>query len=207
MRLGVFGGTFDPVHLGHLILAEQCREQARLDQVFFIPAASPPHKPAPEITPFGHRVEMLSLALAGQPAFRVNELESERPGPSYTADTLEELHRRQPEAHLFWLIGADALPDLSCWHQPERIVAAAGLLVVGRPGFDLWPAERLRAALRLPPQAALRLEVAQMPLVDIASRDLRRRAQEGRSLRYLVPRAVECYIQTHRLYTASAPPS
>src|SRR5579871_4282836 len=102
MRVGVFGGTFDPVHYGHLILAEQCREQARLDRVLFIPAARPPHKADRPLTPFGHRVEMLALAIAGNPAFAVDELEKERPGPSYTVDTLLELSRRLEGAELFY---------------------------------------------------------------------------------------------------------
>src|SRR5262245_31594023 len=104
MRIGIFGGTFDPVHLGHLILAENCREQGRLDQVWFIPAAAPPHKLDRAITPFDRRVEMLRLALAGNPAFQVNELEKDRPGPSYTVDTLSELCRQYPGNELFLLI-------------------------------------------------------------------------------------------------------
>src|SRR3954447_934550 len=137
MRVGVFGGTFDPIHLGHLILAEQCREQGQLDQVWFVPSARPPHKDAPAITPFAQRVEMLQLAVAGQPAFRVDELEKDRPGPSFTADTLEAIQRRQPQDELFLLLGADALHDLPAWHEPARIVRAATLLVSARPGWVL----------------------------------------------------------------------
>jgi len=205
MRIGVFGGTFDPVHLGHLIVAEQCREQARLDQVWFVPAARPPHKQDRPLTPFARRVEMLALAVAGQPAFRVDDLERDRPGPSYTVDTLEEIHRRQPEAALDLVIGSDCLPDLAHWHEPGRLVALAGLLVVARPGWPVWSAEQFREGLGLPLGAALRQEVVHAPLVDISSRDLRRRAAEGRSLRYLLPRAVEAYIAAHRLYGADAP--
>src|SRR5437870_4749134 len=107
MRLGIFGGTFDPVHLGHLILAEEAREQGRLEQVLFVPAARPPHKQEQPLTPFAQRVEMLSLALAGNPAFRIEQLERDRPGPSYTVDTLEELRRRQPDAELWLIVGSD----------------------------------------------------------------------------------------------------
>jgi nicotinate-nucleotide adenylyltransferase len=205
MRIGVFGGTFDPVHLGHLVVAEQCREQAGLDQVWFVPAARPPHKQDRPLTPFARRVEMLALAVAGQPAFRVEDLERDRPGPSYTVDTLEEIHRRQPEAALDLVIGSDCLPDLAHWREPVRLVALAGLLVVARPGWPVWPAEQLREGLGLPPGVALRQEVVHAPLVDISSRDLRRRAAEGRSLRYLLPRAVEAYIAAHRLYGADTP--
>src|SRR5262245_54450484 len=111
MRLGIFGGTFDPVHFGHLILAEQAREQGRLDQVLFVPAARPPHKEERALTPFAQRVEMLNLAIAGHAAFRIEELERDRPGPSYTVDTLEELRRRQPDAELWLIVGSDMLND------------------------------------------------------------------------------------------------
>ena len=110
-RIGIFGGTFDPVHLGHLIMAEQAREQAGLDQVWFVPAARPPHKLDRPLTAFHHRVEMLALAVAGHSAFRVNELEKDRSGPSYTVDTLEELHRRHPDTAMHLLLGSDNLPD------------------------------------------------------------------------------------------------
>jgi nicotinate-nucleotide adenylyltransferase len=203
MRIGVFGGTFDPVHLGHLIVAEQCREQAQLDQVLFIPAARPPHKLEQPLTPFGQRVEMLQLALAGQPAFVVDELEKDRPGPSYTADTLEQLHRREAGAELFLIVGSDCLPDLPFWHDPGRIAEQAGLLIVPRPGTEVWPPEQLRAALRLPAHVNLRQQTVSVPLVDISSRELRRKVGAGRSIRYLVPRAVECFIATHRLYVES----
>src|SRR6516225_5688584 len=125
MRIGVFGGTFDPVHLGHLILAEQCREQAKLDQVLFVPAARPPHKQDQSLTPFAHRVDMLRLAVAGHPVFQIDELEKNRSGLSYTADTLEELHRREPEGELWLMVGSDCLPDIPGWHEPARMVASA----------------------------------------------------------------------------------
>ena len=200
MRVGIFGGTFDPVHAGHLILAEQGREQGRLDEVWFVPAAHPPHKEIPTPTRFEQRVEMLALAIAGHPAFRIDELESERPGPSYTADTLVELRRRHP-SHEFWLlIGSDTLGDLPHWHQPQRVVESAGLLVMTRPGSSSLTAEELRARLHLPEQTPLRLKTVETPQIDISSRDLRRRAAAGCSLRYFLPRAVECYIHDKKLY-------
>jgi nicotinate-nucleotide adenylyltransferase len=198
MRIGIFGGTFDPVHLGHLILAEQCREQGQLDQVWFVPSARPPHKDA--LTQFAQRVEMLQLAIAGQPAFRVDELEKDRPGPSYTADTLDEIQRRQPQDELFLLLGSDTLHDLPGWYEPARVVRAATLMVMARSDWVLLSAEELRAALRLPPEAPVRVQVVQVPLIGIASRDLRRRAKLGSSLRYFVPRAVEAFILDRRLY-------
>jgi nicotinate-nucleotide adenylyltransferase len=202
MRIGIFGGTFDPVHLGHLIVAEQCREQGRLDQVWFVPSARPPHKLDRPLTPFPHRAEMLALATAGHPAFRVEPLEKDREGHSYTVDTLAELRRRHPEDEFVLVVGSDTLVDLPHWREPGRIVEQAALLVVARPGIPLLPPEQLRAALRLPEQAPLRQQVVHTPLIDISSRDLRRRAAEGHSLRYFVPRAVECYIHDKRLYQA-----
>jgi nicotinate-nucleotide adenylyltransferase len=201
MRLGVFGGTFDPVHLGHLILAEQCREQGRLDQVLFVPAARPPHKANSALAPFAQRVEMLTLAISGQPAFRVDELEKDRPGPSYTVETLEDLHRRQPDAQLFLLVGGDTLRDLPLWYQPREIVAQVGFLVMTRPGTILPTVEQLRDKLELPAEVPLRVQVVEAPLIDIASHDLRQRARDGRSIRYLVPRAVEAYIEDKQLYS------
>lgn len=200
MRVGIFGGTFDPVHLGHLILAEQCREQGLLDEVWFVPAAHPPQKDVAAITRFEQRVEMLSLAIAGHAAFRIDELEKERSGPSYTADTLAELHRRHPDHDYFLLVGSDTLGDLPYWHEPVRLLELAGLLVVARPNHPLLTAEQLRAKLRLPGDVPVRLDAVAVPLIDISSRDLRRRAAAGRSLRYFLPRAVECYIHEKRLY-------
>jgi nicotinate-nucleotide adenylyltransferase len=200
MRVGLFGGTFDPVHYGHLILAEQCREQGRFDQVWFVPAARPPHKADHALTRFDRRVEMLQLAAAGNPAFRVEALEADRPGPSYTADTAAELHHRHP-GHDFWLlVGADTLADLGTWHEPARLVGLVGLLAVARPGHPVPPDAEVRARLGLPDGVALRYETVDSPLIDISSRDLRLRAAAGRSLRYFLPRAVEVYIHEKKLY-------
>jgi len=199
-RIGIFGGTFDPVHLGHLIMAEQCREAGELNEVWFIPAARPPHKQDRPLTSFAQRVEMLALAIAGMPAFRVNELEKDRAGPSYTADTLAELHRLHPQTDFALLLGSDCLPDLPEWHQPERILELAELLIYARPSWPALTAESLRESLRLSENTAFRMRWVPGPSVDIASRDLRQRAAEGRSLRFLMPRAVECYIEEKKLY-------
>jgi len=199
-RIGIFGGTFDPVHVGHLIMAEQCREAGQLDQVWFVPAARPPHKQDQALTSFAQRVEMLALAIAGMPAFRVDELEKDRPGPSYTAVTLEELERRHPQTTFALLLGSDCLPDLPGWHRPERILELAELLLFARPGWPVIPEREMRAALHLSEHAPLWLRVIQAPLIDIASGDLRQRAAKQRSLRFLVPRAVETYILEKKLY-------
>ena len=204
-QIGVFGGSFDPVHLGHLITAEQCREQARLDQVWFVPAARPPHKLDRVLTPFARRVEMLALAVAGHGAFRVEEIEKDRPGPSYTVDTLQELSARQPEADWHFIMGSDSLPELPSWREPTRILQLARLLVVARPGAPVLSVKELKQALGLPATEDLRLQVVAAPLIGLSSTDLRQRVREGRSLRYLVPRAVECYILEKRLYREDAP--
>jgi nicotinate-nucleotide adenylyltransferase len=203
MRIGVFGGTFDPVHLGHLILAEQCREQGRLDEVWFVPAGQPPHKSHHAVTPFRHRAEMLRLATAGHPAFRVNELENDRPGPSYTVETLDEVRAAHPGAEWFFLVGSDTLSELHEWRDPAGVVRRAGLLVMARGEGPVMSAEELRASLRLPEGERLSLDVVAAPRVEISSRDLRARAAAGRSLRYLVPRAIECYIEEKGLYRES----
>ena len=199
MRVGIFGGTFDPVHLAHLVLAEQCREQGRLDEVRFLLAARPPHKPQPQTT-YAQRVEMLTLAISGQPAFRVEEIERDRPGPSYTADTLELLHRSVPDAELVLIIGADSLHDMPLWYEPVRIIQQAELLVVARPDSAMMSAEELRGLLHLDAAVPLRMQTAEVPLMAIASRDLRRRLREGRSVRFMIPRAVEAYIADKELY-------
>jgi nicotinate-nucleotide adenylyltransferase len=203
MRIGIFGGTFDPVHLGHLIVAEQCREQARLDQALFVPAARPPHKQERQLTPFAQRVEMLALACAGQPAFHVEEMEKDRPGPSFTVETVEQIHSRHPEADLFLILGADSLHDLPYWYEPARITRLAELLIVPRSDWVMLSPDELRKSLRLPADVPLHLQQIAMPTIGISSRDLRRRAAEGKSLRFLVPRAVEVYIQEKRLYARS----
>ncbi len=200
-RIGVFGGTFDPIHLGHLILAEQCREAGRLDEVWFLPTGNPPHKQDHAITRFDQRVEMMELAIAGYPAFRVDPIEHELPGLTYTANVLAELHRRHTDLELFLLIGSDSLNDLPKWYEPRRIIANAGLLVMLRANYPAMSIEEVRAGLQLPLDAPLHVEYVPMPpLIDISSSDLRRRAAEGRSIRYLVPRAVECYIAERKLY-------
>jgi nicotinate-nucleotide adenylyltransferase len=204
MRVGVFGGTFDPVHYGHLILAEQAREQGRLDEVWFIPAARPPHKSESDLTRFDHRAEMLTLAVAGHPGFRVLDLEKDRPGPSYTVDTLAELHRRHPGDEFWLLVGADTLADLGSWHEKRRLPELAGLMVMARPGHSVPGEDLVRAELELAPADRLRLQTIDVPLIDISSRDLRRRTAAGRSIRYFVPRAVEVYIQEKHLYRDGA---
>lgn len=202
MRIGIFGGTFDPVHYGHLIIAEQAREQARLDEVWFVPSARPPHKLDQPMTSFDRRVEMLQLATAGHNSFRVEEIEKDRPGPSFTADTLSDLNRQYPDNEWFLIAGADCLPDLAKWYQPLRVIDSATLLVAARPGWTVWTAKQLAATLGVEAER-VRLQHILIPLIEVSSRDLRRRAAEGRSIAFMVPRAVEVYIREKRIYCAT----
>ena len=197
MRVGVLGGTFDPVHWGHLLLAEQARDQLRLDRVLFVPAGLPWRKLDRPISPVWQRVEMVRLALEGSP-FELSLLEAERPGPSYTVDTLEQLRAMLPGAELYFIMGHDALLDLPNWHRPADIVALACLAVARRP--DRSGEEALAEVSRRLPSARERVVWLEMPLLGISGSDIRRRVREGRSIRYLVPAAVEDYIYRHGLY-------
>lgn len=199
MRIGLFGGTFDPVHLGHLILAERAREDAALDRVWFLPSFRPPHKTDRPLTRFDHRAEMLTLATTGQPLFRVEPIEHDLPPPSYTAETLAVLRAKHPDDEFDLIVGGDVPPDLPKWYQPHRVLEQAGLVVVPRPGTPAWTAGQLAAALGLP-GSAVRMRVIDSPLIDIASRDIRRRVAGGKTIRFLVPRSIEEYIREKRLY-------
>ena len=198
MRLGLFGGTFDPVHCGHLILAEQCREQCALDEVKFLPSGSPPHKQGQEMTPGPVRSEMLELATAGHSQFVVDRMELEREGPTYTVETLQQLHSEKPGRELFFLIGADSLNDLSTWREPERIAELATIVAVNRGDRPLPDWVSLRSALG--EAVTSRIQLVTMPGIDLTATDIRRRVREGKSIRFLVPRAVEIYIAEQGLY-------
>jgi nicotinate-nucleotide adenylyltransferase len=199
MRVGIFGGTFDPVHVGHLILAERCREDAELDEVWFLPSYQPPHKPDRQVTRFEHRCEMVTLATTGQPLFKVDTVEKDLPPPSYTAETLAELRRRHPGVELYLILGADCLPDFGTWHDPVRVLDQAGLVVVPRPDTDLWTADRLAAAVGVTADR-VRMRVVNSPLIAVASREIRRRVTDGKTIRFLVPRAVEEFVRERCLY-------
>jgi nicotinate-nucleotide adenylyltransferase len=197
MRLGLFGGTFDPIHLGHLILAEGCREACGLDRVWFVVAGSPPHKPGGR-TPVADRLEMVRIATAGHPAFEVSEIEAQGAGPHDSYQTLETVRRERPGDDLFFLIGADSLADLPTWRNPERIAELATIVVVNRPGIDR---EGLPSPPDFGPDARPIIPVT-VPPIGIASKDLRRRIAERQSIRYQVPRGVEAYIEAQGLYLA-----
>jgi nicotinate-nucleotide adenylyltransferase len=203
MRLGIYGGSFDPVHFGHLLLAECCREQARLDEVWFVPAAVPPHKLDRTLTPADARIEMLQLATGGHEAFRMSRLEIDRGGVSYTVDTLAAVKDERPNDELFLLLGGDAIRDLPTWREPEQICQLATLLVVHRPQSpepDFAPLAKLVEAAGGGP---IRSQQVVMPQIDLSSTDMRQRVAEGQSIRYRTPRAIEAYIAAHGLYRSA----
>jgi nicotinate-nucleotide adenylyltransferase len=198
MRLGIFGGTFDPIHYGHLIAAETCRETLRLDLVRFIPAASPPHKPGVKITDGHARADMLKLAISGYPEFVVDRRELQRTGPSFTVDTLTELHEENPQAELFFLMGADSLRDLLTWRNPERIAQLATLAVCNRPGVAAVSPEQILEWVG--PEIARRVLSVAIPGTDLSATELRQRVAAGHNLRFRTPRAVEAFIAHNWLY-------
>ncbi|MBM4021458.1 MAG: nicotinate (nicotinamide) nucleotide adenylyltransferase [Planctomycetes bacterium] len=202
MRIGVFGGSFDPVHYGHLVLAETAREQATLDRVLFVPTAATPHKPGRRLIAGDHRLEMLRLAIGGHDAFEVTSLELDRGGTSYTVDTLAALAAAHPNDRLVLLLGPDALAGLPTWREPTRIAALAEIVPAERVGCDDLDAAAagLAGLLGADAAAAILARRVRMPAVGIRATDLRAAVAAGRSIRYRTPRAVECFIARHDLY-------
>ena len=199
MKLGIFGGTFDPVHYGHLVLADTCRLQLSLDQVRLVPAGAPPHKTDMAITDAHTRADMLKLAVSGYPEFVVDRREIRRTGKSFTVSTLTDFRNEFPDAELFFLMGADSLRDIPTWKEPERIAQLATIVAVNRPGLPeltqpqvvKWIGEDLANVV----------ETVTMSGTDVSATDLRSRVRNGAGLRFLVPRAVEAYIDQHRVYS------
>ena len=199
-RIGILGGTFDPVHNGHLHIANALREALDLDRVLWVPAGRPPHKTGQIVSSDGARLSMLELALAGSATDQISTIDIERSGPSYTADTLEILAERFAPARLFFLMGEDSLRDLPTWHDPERILRVAELAVAGRPGVE---ADLDSVALHVP---VVRKRVHLVPTDEIAisSSEIRRRVRDHQSIHGLVPASVDAYIRDHGLYKARA---
>jgi nicotinate-nucleotide adenylyltransferase len=195
-RLGVFGGTFDPIHHGHLIIAAELKFKLGLDRVLFLPAGRPPHKTDREVTSDSHRLDMLESVLSGESWFDVSYIDIENSGLSYTADSMRLHKARYPEAEIHFLMGQDSLRDLPYWHEPERITEQVRLGVAMRPGVvvDLdYIFERV-------PAAEGTIDFVNVPLIQIASSDIRRRVRDGQPIRYHVPPVVEAYIEQHGLY-------
>ena len=196
MRIGVLGGTFDPIHLGHLIIAEETRDRLDLEEVCFVPARDPWMKAGQPLTSGHDRLSMARLAVEDNPFFRVSTLELERSGPSYTVDTLRELQKEYgPEAQLFFILGSDAFARFDEWKDPEGILGLATLVVVDRPG-----ATASEEAIAQQVGNAGSVERVRGVHLEISAQDIRRRVAEGASIRYLVPEPVERYIYARGLY-------
>jgi nicotinate-nucleotide adenylyltransferase len=200
-RVGVFGGTFDPIHFGHLVIAEEVYAALDLAEMVFVPAGQPPHKPGKIITDARHRLAMLELAIASNPHFTISLVDLDRAGPSYTVDTLRLLHEQWgDQTAIYFVIGGDSLEELLNWYQPARILEQlAHLVAVRRPGYNETPdhLEWLEARL---PGIRSRLINVPAPQLDISSTDLRTRVAEGRPIKYQTPEPVEDYILQYGLY-------
>jgi nicotinate-nucleotide adenylyltransferase len=201
MKLGIFGGTFDPIHYGHLLLAECCREQRGLDAVWFLPAAVPPHKQDRQLAPVEQRIEMLNLAIAGNPAFSVCTYEIDRGGVSYTVETLAHFREEDPSRELFFLMGEDMLLYLPHWKQPQRVCQLAQLVVVRRSGMPPLDFNCLTALTTPDRIKEIRRHQVEMPEIGLSSSEIRRRVAAGQSIRYQTPHAVEKYIEAQNLYS------
>lgn len=199
-RIGILGGTFNPVHMGHLILAQDAMEHFELATVLFVPCASPPHKPARDLLPSEHRLAMLEAALEGEIRFQVSRLETDRGGTSYTIDTARELSRLHPGAEINFILGSDSLLELHLWKEIGELLELCRFVTLTRPGADCDCL--LKADLHLPPPWPDRLKqnIRAGHTVGISSTDIRYRVAEGLSIRYLVHPAVEMYIAEHSLY-------
>ena len=197
MRLGILGGTFNPLHLGHLICAQEAHLQLGLDRVILMPAARSPHKPFDDEDPGAeHRLALCRLAVAGDQRFEVSSIEVDRPGPSYTVDTLMELHSRESDSELHLIVGGDVAAGLPTWREPEQVLSLAKLEVATRRGTARSSIEQALGTL----SGGARAAFFEMPDIGISSTDVRHRVGMGEPIRYLVPDAVANYIDEHRLY-------
>jgi nicotinate-nucleotide adenylyltransferase len=199
MKVGILGGTFDPVHLGHLAAAKEVKAGLRLDEVLFVPAGRPWLKGDAGVLGAEHRLAMLRLALGGRPDFKIDTIELDRPGPTYTVDTLAKLRRHSPDDELFFIIGADNLAQLPRWRESERIISLCRLVVVPRVGCPPPDIDRLEADI---PGLKQRLVILDKPLIDISASMIRERVRQGLPIDNLVPEALAGYIKEKGLYRA-----
>jgi len=196
MRIGVFGGTFDPIHIGHLVSAEEVRVELGLERVVFVPARLPPHKLDHVVSLVEHRLAMVELAIASNPHFAVSKVDIDRSGPSYTVDTIELLRDEWGGGEIYFIMGSDSLLDILTWHNPQRLIRLCRFAVVSRPGYQV----DLDELDDLLPGVASRVQMLNAPELAISSTDIQRRVREGLSIKYQVPEAVEDYIYQHKLY-------
>jgi nicotinate-nucleotide adenylyltransferase len=200
IRIGVFGGSFDPVHMGHLAIAQEAREVFALSKVMFVPAAQPPHKGPEVCAGAADRLEMVRLAIEGNPAFVVSDIEMHRQGPSYTIDTLEEIQRINPRAQLYFIAGADSLAELHTWYRATELVEKFNFIILGRPGVEAVTIESLTSAFGDVLAAKLEAGFLRREIFRISATEIRKRINENRSITYLVPKAAEAYILDKGLY-------
>jgi len=199
VNIGVLGGTFDPIHIGHLIVAEEARIKLGLEEVLFVPAGEPWLKQDRDVTPAIHRVEMVRRAIADNPDFKLCTLEVDRSGPSYTVDTLEALQEQLSETSLFFILGRDTLAELPLWKDPRKVIQLCRLVVPPRLG-----SRDLRHLEKAIPGLLARVVQLDMPVIGISSSGIRQRLAKGMSVRYLVPPGVEAYITEQTIYSLSA---
>lgn len=201
-RIGILGGTFNPVHLGHLFMANEVAWRLALDRVLMIPCCQPPHKPGADVAPAADRLAMVRAAVAGNPRLDASDLEIRRGGVSYTIDTLAELARADAAAERFLIVGADSIAELPSWHRAAEIASLAQWVLVARPGYDFGAVKLLAPILPAGGVERLRRFCLEVPALDVSATDLRRRLRAGEPIRYLVPDAVATYIETRRLFAA-----
>ncbi len=222
MRIGLLGGTFNPIHNGHLYVAEAVRKNLDLDRILFIPSGNPPHKKEEEIPPARHRLEMVRSALSGHSGFELSDIEVKRPGKSYSVETLSELKRLYPEDRLFFIIGTDAFYDLPAWKEPERLLSLSDFVVVARPGHpfsqlpDLGPLRevnltpipeldrRKEGIVTIPLRSGTLIHFITIPPSPISASEIRKRLQVGGDTKNLLPEPVASYIIKNKLYGASS---
>ena len=198
--LGLFGGTFDPIHFGHLLTARSVLEQLQLSELCFVPSAQPPHKGDVNIISFSHRAAMVKLGINDETGLTVDECEGKRDGPSYTLDTVKYFRELKPDVALYWIIGADSLADLHTWYHVDQLVDACEIITACRPGWEQPDLTHLESVLRRKQLAKVRRGILETPRIDISATDIRGRAAESKSIRYQVPEAVREYIDDHQLY-------
>jgi nicotinate-nucleotide adenylyltransferase len=199
-RLGVFGGTFNPVHLGHMIMAQDAMEAFDLSRVMFVPCACPPHKSDAGLAPAAHRLAMLEAAIEGDLRFEVSDLELQRGGISYTIDTLRAVAADHPGVELYFIIGADSLVELHLWREIEALLGLCRIVTIARPGVNLDALQAKDIKLRDPWPGQIQAAIRIGHLMNVSSTDIRYRVAEGMSIRYLVPPGVDMYIAEHSLY-------
>lgn len=196
-KVGVLGGTFDPIHHGHLAAAEEARVKLGLDKVLFVVANIPPHKQNEPVTPAPHRLAMVELALSSNPYFEISRIDMERPGPSYTVDTVSLLQKELgTEVEIYFIMGLDSLWQLPTWKDPQRLIQLSRLVAVNRPGYAVDLGELEEKV----PGISQRTQIMATPEVDVSASDLQERVRDGLPIKYQVPPAVEEYIYAHNLY-------